>query len=201
VATRSKHPIATEEIPRIFDDACIEGLAQIGKLPASADMKRFAEGIRQAACIYATEVREPNDNEVRAEVSFRPEHFVFSNTRGGPEPIFHRPNPNRFSMYSITSRVSRRRSWSSMSPAAGRLPQSSSGQAPSYHRPKCYGTTRGARKRARRLLSSANMAGIGFRAASALQANGLGVGARIFVLRNLSVTFQSERLSERLACG
>ena len=68
MATRSKHPIATEEIPRIFDDACIEGLAQIGKPPASADMKRFAEGIREAACIYATEVRKPNDNEVRAEV-------------------------------------------------------------------------------------------------------------------------------------
>ena len=68
MATRSKHPIATEEVPRIFDDACIEGLAQIGKLPASADMKRFAEGIREAACIYATEVRKPNDNEVRAEV-------------------------------------------------------------------------------------------------------------------------------------
>ena len=68
MATRSKHPIATEEVPRIFDDACIEGLAQIGKPPASADMKRFAEGIREAACIYATEVRKPNDNEVRAEV-------------------------------------------------------------------------------------------------------------------------------------
>jgi len=68
VATRSKRPIATEEIPRIFDDACIEELAQIGKLPASADMKRFAEGIREAAHIYATDVREPNENEVRAEV-------------------------------------------------------------------------------------------------------------------------------------
>jgi hypothetical protein len=68
VATRSKRPIATEEIPRIFDDACIEELAQIGKLPASADMKRFAEAIREAARIYATDVREPNDNEVRAEV-------------------------------------------------------------------------------------------------------------------------------------
>src|SRR5262249_17356193 len=31
-------------------------------------MKRFAEGIREAACIYPTDVREPNDNEVRAEV-------------------------------------------------------------------------------------------------------------------------------------
>jgi hypothetical protein len=31
-------------------------------------MKRFAEGIREAARIYATDVREPNDNEVRAEV-------------------------------------------------------------------------------------------------------------------------------------
>src|SRR6516225_151415 len=39
----------------------------------------------------------------------RREHFVFSNTRSGPEPIFHRPNRNRFSMYSITSRISRRR--------------------------------------------------------------------------------------------
>ena len=68
MATRSKHPIPTEEIPRIFDDACIEELAQFGKLPASANMKRFAEGIREAVCIYATDVREPNDNEVRAEV-------------------------------------------------------------------------------------------------------------------------------------
>jgi len=31
-------------------------------------MKRFAEGIREAAHIYATDVREPNENEVRAEV-------------------------------------------------------------------------------------------------------------------------------------
>jgi hypothetical protein len=58
VATRSKRPIATEEIPRIFDDACIEELAQIGKLLAFADMKRFAEAIREAARIYATNVRE-----------------------------------------------------------------------------------------------------------------------------------------------
>ena len=130
----------------------------------------------------------------------RREHFVFSNTRSGPEPIFHRPNRNRFSMYSITSRVSRRRSWSSISPAAGGLPHSS-GQAPPYHRPKCYETTRGARKRARRLLSSANMAGIGCRAASALQANGHGVGARIFGRRSLDVTSPREKQSERLSCG
>ena len=31
-------------------------------------MKRFAEGIREAANIYVRYVREPNDNEVRAEV-------------------------------------------------------------------------------------------------------------------------------------
>ena len=130
----------------------------------------------------------------------RREHFVFSNTRSGPEPIFHRPNRNRFSMYSITSRVSRRRSWSSISPAAGGLPHSS-GQAPPYHRPKCYETTRGARKRARRLLSSADMAGVGFRAASALQANGHGVGARIFGRRSLDVTSPREKQSERLSCG
>src|SRR5262245_60868791 len=68
MAKRSKRSIATEEIPRIFDDACIEQLAKIGKLPAPADIKRFAESIRAAACIYATDVREPNDNEVHAEV-------------------------------------------------------------------------------------------------------------------------------------
>ena len=220
MATRSKHPIATEEISRTFDDARIEELAQIGKLPASADMKRFAEGIREAARIYGTDVREPNDNEVRAEVEklylaaerrlydqvailleeLSPRAFRLLKHGGWTRAIVPWPEPQRYSMYSITSRVSRRRSWSSMSSAAGGLPQSS-GQAPPYHRPKRFAIPRGARKRARRLLGSANMAGIGFKAASALRANAHGGGARIFGRRSLGVTSPREKQSERLSCG
>ena len=201
MATRSKRPIATEEIPRIFDEACIEELAQIGKLPASADMKRFAEGIREAAYIYATDVREPNDNEVRAEVEklyLAAERRLYDQVAILVEKL----SPRAFRLLKHAGWT--RTNFPSPEPrdksAAGGLPQSN-GQAPPYHRPKRYGTARGARKRARRLLSSANMAGIGFRAASALRANGHGVGARIFGRRSLGVTSPREKQSERLSCG
>jgi hypothetical protein len=67
--TRSREPIAATDIPRIFDDACIDTLAAIGRLPAGADRKRFAEGIREAARIYARDVRIPTDNELHAEIA------------------------------------------------------------------------------------------------------------------------------------
>jgi hypothetical protein len=68
-STKSRKPIAAADVPRIFDDACIDTLAGIGRLPARADRKRFAEGIREAARIYARDVRIPTDNELHAEIA------------------------------------------------------------------------------------------------------------------------------------
>jgi hypothetical protein len=67
--TKSRKPIADADVSRIFDDGCIETLVAIGRLPAGADRKRFAEGIREAARIYARDVRIPTDNEIYAEIA------------------------------------------------------------------------------------------------------------------------------------
>jgi hypothetical protein len=65
--TKSRKPIAATDIPRIFDDACIDTLAALGRLPADSDRKRFAEGVREAARIYARDAHMPTDNELNAE--------------------------------------------------------------------------------------------------------------------------------------
>jgi len=67
--TKSRKPVAAADIQRIFDDACIDTLAAIGRLPAGADRERFAEGVRAAARIYARDVRIPTDNELYAEIA------------------------------------------------------------------------------------------------------------------------------------
>jgi hypothetical protein len=64
---KSRRPIASEAIPRVFDDACIGELAV--ELPAGADLARFGEGVREAARIYAMDARVPTDNELRAEIA------------------------------------------------------------------------------------------------------------------------------------
>lgn len=64
-----KARLAPDDVNRMFDDACIEELAGIGKLPAGADRKRFAEGIRLAARMYATESRIPNVNALNDEIA------------------------------------------------------------------------------------------------------------------------------------
>jgi hypothetical protein len=68
-STKSREPIAAAHIPRLFDDACIDELADIGRLPAGADRKIFAEGIREAARIYARDARTPTDNDLHAEIA------------------------------------------------------------------------------------------------------------------------------------
>lgn len=65
---KSLKPIVVADIQRIFDDACIDRLAAIGGSPAGADRKRFAEGVREAARIYARDARVPTDNELHAEI-------------------------------------------------------------------------------------------------------------------------------------
>jgi hypothetical protein len=64
---KSRRSIASEDIPRVFDDACLRELAS--ELPAGADLARFAEGVREAARIYAKDARIPTDNELHAEIA------------------------------------------------------------------------------------------------------------------------------------
>src|SRR5262249_50286996 len=59
---------AVEDVDRIFNDNCIKSLARIGKLPATADNKHFAGGLRTAARIYARDVRQPTVNELNGEI-------------------------------------------------------------------------------------------------------------------------------------
>ena len=68
-SAKSREPISAADIPRIFDDACVNTLAAIGRLPATADRKRFSQGVREAARIYAREARIPTDNELNAEIA------------------------------------------------------------------------------------------------------------------------------------
>src|SRR5262245_6601386 len=65
--TKSREPLAATDVLRIFDDACIDRLAE--RLPAGANRKRFAEGIREAACIYAKDARTPTHSELHTEIT------------------------------------------------------------------------------------------------------------------------------------
>ncbi len=65
---KRNHPVATDDVPRVFDDPCIDRLARVGELPASADRQRFADGVREAARIYARDARKPTWNEVSEEI-------------------------------------------------------------------------------------------------------------------------------------
>jgi len=53
----------------VFDAPFIERLAGLGKLPASADLDRFGEGVREAARIYVRDSGIPNANEVNREIT------------------------------------------------------------------------------------------------------------------------------------
>jgi hypothetical protein len=61
--------IAAADVPRIFNDACIEQLAIIGRLPDTADRQRFGESIREAARIYAEDARSATVGTVRDEIA------------------------------------------------------------------------------------------------------------------------------------
>jgi hypothetical protein len=67
--TKSRKPIAAADGRRVFDDICIDTLAAIGRLQEGADRKRFAQGIRETARIYARDARTPTDNELHAEIA------------------------------------------------------------------------------------------------------------------------------------
>lgn len=65
---KSRHPIDEAAIARVFDDTCIGRLASTLKLPANADLKLFAEGVREAARRYAHDARVPTDNELHTQI-------------------------------------------------------------------------------------------------------------------------------------
>lgn len=53
----------------VFDEACIDRLAGIARLPPGADQERFAKGVREAARIYAQEILAPNENKLHGEIA------------------------------------------------------------------------------------------------------------------------------------
>jgi hypothetical protein len=67
--TKRRQLIAAEDVPTVFNDACIRRLATIAKSPPNADIAAWAEGIRDAARIFARETREPSDNALHQEIA------------------------------------------------------------------------------------------------------------------------------------
>jgi hypothetical protein len=65
---KSLPAIKVEQVEQVFDDAFIQTLAKIAKLPADADKRRYAEAVREAARIYARDVCEPNTNELHSQI-------------------------------------------------------------------------------------------------------------------------------------
>jgi hypothetical protein len=68
VSRKTRRPIAEDEIPLVFDDACIGRLASIRKLPDSVDRQRLAKGVREAAQSYARNARKPSINKPHYEI-------------------------------------------------------------------------------------------------------------------------------------
>jgi hypothetical protein len=66
--TKKSRTITADQVLVEFDDACVEKLAQVAKLPPGADMAAFAEGTREAARIYARDARIPNVNDLHDEI-------------------------------------------------------------------------------------------------------------------------------------
>jgi hypothetical protein len=66
---KSRSIITADEVPVVFDDACVAELAKMAKLPPDADMDAFAKGLRDAARIFARDARIPTDNELHDEIS------------------------------------------------------------------------------------------------------------------------------------
>jgi hypothetical protein len=61
--------IAPDDMPVVFNDACIPELAALAKLPPSADLNVFAAGVREAARTYSRDARTRDDNELHHEIA------------------------------------------------------------------------------------------------------------------------------------
>jgi hypothetical protein len=68
--TKKLRPIiAEDDMPAIFDDACVAELAKIAQLPSNANLAVFAAGIREAARIFVRDARVPTNNELHDEIA------------------------------------------------------------------------------------------------------------------------------------
>jgi hypothetical protein len=67
---KTQRAISAHDVPRVFDDVCIDRLAQIAEVPQLAPeaRDRLALAIREAARIYAEDARKPNINAVHDEI-------------------------------------------------------------------------------------------------------------------------------------
>jgi hypothetical protein len=60
--------IAVDQVPVVFDDRCVKALASVGKLPAGADLERFARSLRGAVGDYVLAARAPSSNDLSREI-------------------------------------------------------------------------------------------------------------------------------------
>jgi hypothetical protein len=67
--TKSRPVIALDLVPDVFDDARIQKLAIIGKLPRDADLNALAWWTREAAALFTIDARAPTANELHTEIA------------------------------------------------------------------------------------------------------------------------------------
>lgn len=67
--TRRARIVAEQDVDSLFDDNRIRSMALAYKLPATTDLSVFGAAVRDAARIFAREVRSPNRNELHDEIS------------------------------------------------------------------------------------------------------------------------------------
>ena len=60
--------IVTSDVPRIFDDACVERLSKTGGLSWAANLERFGTSLRIAIEIYVREYATASSNDVNREI-------------------------------------------------------------------------------------------------------------------------------------
>jgi hypothetical protein len=65
---KTQRAITAGNVPSVFDDARIAGLADIAKFPKDGDRARWADGIGQAVRMYAEDARKPGINAVHDEI-------------------------------------------------------------------------------------------------------------------------------------
>lgn len=65
---RNPRAIVAEAVPKVIDDAAIQRLAVLAKLPLGADLVAFGQSVRSAVFIYARDAATPSSNEVHREI-------------------------------------------------------------------------------------------------------------------------------------
>jgi hypothetical protein len=66
---KRRPPVAPDDVPVVFSDACIGELAALAKLPPGADLNVFAAGVHEAARTYSRDARTRDDNELHHDIA------------------------------------------------------------------------------------------------------------------------------------